>query len=282
MTMTMSDMGVYFLSPNHTFDNVCHDLLKLLLAKSPTSVASWQSHHVADKPQGSVMEVLNYSFQLALPDTVEHLAEIIKPNLPWAEDHFQERVSGEPLNPPPSAEHWPHAQHSNEAFKDGGKFSHTYPERFWPKFAGEAYEDMFEADDEKGPRAGIRYDYGDLLDVLVQLQKDPSTRQAYLPVWFPEDTGAVDGQRVPCTLGYHFLIRDDKLQITYYIRSCDFVRHFRDDVYMAGRLAQWMAQGLGISPSLMVMHIVNMHAFEADKPLLRHYWRSLKNHEATL
>ncbi|MCA1799997.1 MAG: thymidylate synthase [Actinobacteria bacterium] len=113
--------------------------------------------------------------------------------------------------------------------------------------------------------------------IKQQLKIEPSTRQAYLPIWFPEDTGAVHGRRVPCTLGYHFLIRNGKLQITYYIRSCDFLRHFRDDVYMAGRLAQWMTFRYNedcpaaerIRVDKLVMHIVNFHVFEGDVPKLK-------------
>ena len=67
-------------------------------------------------------------------------------------------------------------------------------------------------------------DYGDLDDVVTLLTNDPLTRQAFLPMWFPEDTGVVHGTRVPCSLGYHFMQRDGRLSITYYIRSCDIVR----------------------------------------------------------
>src|SRR3546814_17811567 len=78
--------------------------------------------------------------------------------------------------------------------------------------------------------------------------RSPYTRQAYLPVWFPEDTGSASGQRVPCTLGYQFLIRETPagkvLHIIYNMRSCDFMRHLADDIYMTIRLAQWMPDQL--------------------------------------
>src|SRR3954468_15378336 len=89
---------------------------------------------------------------------------------------------------------------------------------------------------------GIRYDYGDLQDVVDMLVRSPYTRQAVLPVWFPEDTGAVHGERVPCTLIYHWMLRDGRLHCFYDIRSCDFVRYFRDDVYFAMRLTQWLIE----------------------------------------
>ena len=205
-------------------------------------VGEWQSQDVRDKPEMVSRELRHVTFKLKIPESDVDLRKQILPNLPWAEDHFQERVSGIPHNPPPSEAWWPYAVQGNKEHKDGQKFSHTYPERMWPKYA---------SDLSLGTRgnAGIRFKYGDLDDVVEQLTRNPLTRQAFLPIWFPEDTGSVAGQRVPCTLGYHFLLRNGRAQIVYYIRSCDLLRHFTDDVYMACRLLQWVVgklQGNGI------------------------------------
>ena len=55
------------------------------------------------------------------------------------------------------------------------------------------------------------------------------------------------------------------------IRSCDFVRHFRDDVYMAGRLGQFIASCLNVAIDdiILTMHIVNFHVFEGDVVFLK-------------
>lgn len=223
-------------------------------------VGEWQAIQNSDMPQSKTLEVEDISFGMEIPSTMEELQDWVHPNLPWAEDHFQERISGLPLNPPPSSEWWPFAQKNNAEFKSNEKFSHTYPERMWPKWVAEhPYSDGLEINH------GLRYALGDLDDVIRLLKERPGTRQAYLPIWFPEDTGAVDGQRVPCTLGYHFLVRNGRLKIVYYIRSCDFYRHFRDDVYMAARLAQHVAGMIGVRPSKLVMHISSMHVFEAER-----------------
>lgn len=239
------------------------------------ATGEWQSQDISDKPMLATHELTNVSFDMAIPTTAEQLAEMTGAHLTWAEDHFQERVGGEPLNPPPAEEWWPFAQKVNREHKseEGGKFSHTYPERMWPKWA--------DRNRLLSPHAGIRFDYGDLQDVVDQLARGPLTRQAFLPIWFPEDTGAVHGKRVPCTLGYHFMIREGKLQITYYMRSCDLIRHFQDDVYMAGRLAQWvvmelneMAVGRGYQPKFevgsLIMHIVSLHCFAGDMAMMKY------------
>lgn len=189
--------------------------------------------------------------------------KVVRPNLPWAEDHFNERISGEPLNPPPSASWWPFNQNDNEVHKKNKQFSHTYPERFWPKWAAGGHPN----DMTTYEHHGIRFPYGDLADLIEVLRNDPTTRQAYLPVWFPEDLHAsLIGERVPCTLGYHFLQTEaHTIDCTYFLRSCDIVRFFRDDVYMAGRLLHYVCSQTGFVPGNLIMHISNLHAFEGDR-----------------
>ncbi len=246
-----------------TFSDKYESLVRrMMLHGEEVEVGEWQSQDVRDKPHMISRELRHETFRLPVAWSVKGLQHDISPNLPWAEDHFQERVSGEPLNPPPSEAWWPYRVNGNEAHKDGRKFSHTYPERMWPKYA---------SDLSLGTRgnAGIRFQYGDLADVVQQLTNSPLTRQAFLPIWFPEDTVAVAGQRVPCTLGYHFLLRNGRMDVVYYIRSCDLLRHFTDDVYMACRLLQWVVgklteNGIDARASQLIMHISSLHVFRGD------------------
>lgn len=254
------------------FQGIYSDLKRMIVSELDShevSVGEWQSLKIAEgSPMGLTREIEDVCLTVPIPQGVDDLQRLVEPNLPWAEDHFQERVSGEPLNPPPSSSWWPFAQKDNVEHKANEVFSHTYPERFWPKMANVGGET------DKGrqifvPHVGIRFEYGDLWDVVQMLKASPFTRQAFLPVWFPEDTGAVHGERVPCTLGYHFLIRRGRLKIVYYIRSCDLLRHFKDDVYMACRLNQWVVDQLGIlelKPGNLVMHISSLHVFDGDIP----------------
>lgn len=247
-------------------------MAKDLLEAPTVEVGEWQAQKIGSE-DWITREIQNVVFEVDIPDEVRHWVQMTEPNLPWAEDHFQERVSRQPLNPPPSAAHWPFKQQDHSDHVDEhGQFSHTYPERFWPKHAApqrfinwrEDYVDAF----------GIRYDYGDLGDVVHQLEKNPFTRQAYLPVWFPEDTGAVSNQRVPCTLGYHFMVRHGQLNCTYLIRSCDFMRHFPDDVYMAGRLTQWVAMHINQPVGSLTMWIGSFHIFNGDIPIIRYKFKN--------
>jgi len=200
---------------------------------------------------------------------LKEIGEQIKPNFAWADEHFEERVSGLPLNPPPSHVRWPYAQKNNAEFGGLEKFSHTYPERIWPKFA---------SDIPNSKMSGIRYEYGDFNDVVELMSREPFTRQAFLPIWFPEDTGSVTGERVPCTIGYHFIRRGDWVHVVYYIRSCDFFRHFRDDIYLCAKKVFWLIEKLRekdpenwnhVKPGMLTMHITSLHAWASEKSLLK-------------
>jgi len=226
----------------------------------------WQGISAPD----DMWETLNISFQFFMPDTVEELAKEVEPNLPWADEHFDERVGGIPYNPPPSHVNWPFAQKNNKQFGGETKFSHTYPERIWPKYAGN--------DKSNKINHGIRFDYGDFNDIINLLNKEPYTRQAFLPMWFPEDTGVVHNERVPCSLGWHFIRRDNNFHVIYYIRSCDYRRHFRDDIYMAARKLLYVLDKLkkqspenwgNVKPGYFTMHITSLHCFNKEKEFLK-------------
>ncbi len=225
----------------------------------------WQGFDIADRPEAAMKEIMNWNFQVPLGhESLMLYAEQIHPNMPWANDHFHERVAGEPVNPGETWLTWPWANKADESrCFPGGKFSHTYMERYWPKNKPE---------DSASPMWGHRFKYGDLMDVVNLLEDQPETRQAYLPIFFPEDTGALHGNRVPCTLGYFFMMRHGYLHIHYPIRSCDFYRHFRDDLYLTTRLLLWVLDELrqrddgwhAVKPGFFSMWIGSLHLFIND------------------
>jgi len=215
------------------------------------NVGEWQSFKDNDLPHYKTYELENVTLGFTMPPDMKSLQDIMKPNLPWSEDHFQERIRGLPLNPGEQYKNWPWYDQGVEDHKPRGEFSHTYMERYWAAFAG------------------IRYWSGDLRDVVKLLNDRPYTRQAYLPVWFPEDTGAVHGERVPCSLGYHFMRRGEKLKVVYYMRSCDWFRYFRDDMYLTARLLQWVAERTSTVPGIMIAHISSLHIFAQERDRLK-------------
>lgn len=211
----------------------------------------------------------NLTLELEMVKTSSELATATSCDLKWCETHFQERIGNVPLNPGDSYKIWPYNSFKpgDDPYMKGAIFSHTYMERFWPKYAGMFTDEEYKngLDHPININQGIHTPYGDLGDVIEMLKNNPETRQAYLPIFFPEDTGAVHGERVPCTLGYYFWLQGGILHCNYIIRSCDVFRHFRNDVYLTGRLQQHVANKIGAEIGTMTMFIFNLHFFENDR-----------------
>ena len=255
-----------------------------IFPSTPIETGRWQGLDISDKPEMQMHEVMYYDFKVALQtENLEPYRQDIKPNLPWADDHFKERVCGYPINPGVEWANWGNSD-SAETFLEQGKFNHNYMERYWPRHAGYVTSPTGVANDYEVKHLphlvhqGIRHEYGDLEGVVRHLAKHPLTRQAYLPVWFPEDTGDVHEDRKPCTLGYHFMMRNGKLNIVYDIRSCDYVRHFRDDIYLTVRLLLWVLEEcrtynpeiwMNVVPGTFIMHISSLHMFRNDYIMLK-------------
>lgn len=212
------------LGPGY-FGNIAYALAASIRAVEEygerVKVEKWHGVPTEGKPDLVSIELTNATWHAPMTlytHDINYLAQDCQPNLPWADDHFMERVGGEPLNPGEQFRNWPWYNEGNawdKAFRETGKFTHTYMERLWSS-------------------------QGSLMDVVNLLAREPYTRQAWIPIWFPEDTGVQHGGRVPCTLGYHLMLREEKLHMWYIIRSCDVIRYLRDDVYMAIRLADWV------------------------------------------
>ena len=272
MTLRFSDLsgsGHLFVGGTN-FRRLHADVAGALLDQEPFNAGKWQAVDVSDSQAHDTYELMNTTLWLDIPENQHELENMIEPDMPWSEGHFQERVAGKPVNPGDWHHRWPYHGNSEALHQrdDQKRYDHNYMERFWPKLAGNASQ----------PHQGIRFSYGDLADVVAQLQREPLTRQAFLPIFHPEDTGATAGQRVPCTLGYHFIIRENKLHMVYYLRSCEIYRHFKNDVYMAMRLGQWVRdqvfnlranRDLSLNAPEMgslTMHITSLHGFVGDTP----------------
>lgn len=236
-----------------------NNIVKKFLEEYEESVSSnWQSTKI-NYLKNPICELEDVFFKLES----KKINKNISADLPWAEDHFQERICGEPINPGSQYKNWPYwDSFSEKAFKDKGVFDHNYMERIWCKGL-----------------SGKRFNYGDLNDIIERLNKDKNTRQAFLSIWHPEDQSNNEGKRVPCTLGYWFKKDNkDNLNITYLIRSCDIVRHFRNDIYMTNRLLEHVSEKVNLKPGLVKIWVGNLHCFKSDLYFLKkNYVRNTNN-----
>lgn len=164
----------------------------------------------------------------------------------WADAEFEERVKGPFQNPGKS---WELRKDLWEQFLVDGRFDYTYSERMTDS----------------------------LSQVIDLLKKDPDTRKAVLPIFNGNgyiDTNFYDGsKRIPCSMYYDFLIRwspkgEKVLHICYHQRSSDFVQHFGNDVYLAWRLMEFVANGAGVLPGYLYHTIDSLHAYKKDWNIL--------------
>jgi thymidylate synthase len=217
---------------------------KSLLDNHKQSLNSqWQSIEIDNR--NPIIELRNIFLKF---DGFENIISDLEPDLPWAENHFLERVNGEPINPGNEYKNWPYYTGIDNdcLFRENGKFSHNYMERYWCS----GYK-------------GIRYDYGDLNDIINRLKNNPESRQAFLSVWHPEDQKD-NNVRIPCTIGYWFNKDGNNLNMTYLIRSCDAIRHFRNDIYMSYRLLEFVASKINLTAGSIDIWIGSFHCFKSD------------------
>jgi hypothetical protein len=263
----------------NTFSEVLEDTkTEIRVNSSEVHTDRWQGWDIKGRPDYVTYELLNFGFKALLPsEDLQYYRDDIQPQLPWCDNHFLERVGGHPINPGVEWANWKWGAAAAKHRAADEKFNHNYMERFWPKHAR---QDCLTPEGRipegvilNARHQGIAHQYGDLRDLVDYLVKEPTTRQAWIPLFFPEDTGFGDGGRKPCTLGYQFIVRDKKLHVYYPLRSCDFVRHFRDDIYLAVRLLLWILEECRkqdpetwnqVTPGTYTMHCTSLHIFTND------------------
>lgn len=282
-----------YLSGRDSFDRIRAHTWNLMLSQSQRVPSSpWQGREA--KPEFATHELMNYTFTHSLAGVTDLQAyrDDIKPNLPWADDHFKERVCGSPINPGIQWANWPWGGSADSFRDEHGMFNHNYMERYWPKYAGGFLKPSTTAEERAGhvahvggfikPLRGIRNDYGDLNDLVKSLAANPLSRQEWFPIFHPEDVGQVVGGRKPCSLGYQFWVRNKQLHCYYPLRSCDFMHHMPDDIYLTIRLMLWVlgkCQGISLAQSTeepesdywadvkmgtLTMHCTSLHVFAND------------------
>ena len=160
----------------------------------------------------------------------------------WADAEFQERIDISDITNPGKA--WELRKDLWEQFLVNGKFDYTYNERMV------------------------------ILPYTIQLLKsDSDTRKAVLPIFNgngEDDTLYYHGnKRIPCSMYYDFLIRQNGkgekvLHICYHQRSSDFAQHFGNDIYLAWRLMEYVAQEVGVKPGYLYHTIDSLHIYKKD------------------
>lgn len=107
-------------------------------------------------------------------------------------------------------------------------------------------------------------------NVIRELKRNPDTRQAIIPIFNSKDVGGIGGAfRIPCSMYYDFLVRNNargekQLNICYHQRSSDFVTHFGNDVYLAWRLMEYIANQIEVKPGYLYHTLDSIHSYKKD------------------
>lgn len=201
-----------------------------------------------------IRELIGVAFKISKP--MENWEEAIgyifkdpeeaKKILEYCKQEIKDRCSTEPLNPGNS---YKIREDMWNKFLEGGKFSYQYAERIWTKHQMDK--------------------------VLTALINDEGSRQAVLSIWNPDldmDSNKLGGgNRIPCSLNYQFLIRNDRLHCIYHMRSNDFFGHHVIDLICAAGMMDYVVKTLkenGCYPDLKVGSLTylsgSLHGFQWD------------------
>jgi thymidylate synthase len=108
-----------------------------------------------------------------------------------------------------------------------------------------------------GPRTNGQYDV-----VIDRLLNDPDTRQAVVTIWNPQLDLQPQKRDYPCTILHQFRIRDNKLNMSVYMRSNDVWLGAAYDFFQFTRVQLAMASVLGIEAGTYNHHVGSLHIYE--------------------
>lgn len=189
---------------------------------------------IISKPSVHKKEMLEFLFKCD-SDNIEK----------YCEQEILDRVNREGLNPGNSYKIRLDLWQSLMSKKNGEKFDYTYSER-------------------------INY-HSQLDNVISTLKDDEHSRRAMIMIFNPEDTDESCGfsTRIPCSISYQFLIRNNKLMVIYYIRSNDYFKHFAIDIWLANAMQEYIVSQLKDTyPNLKVgslnYYCGSFHAYNED------------------
>ncbi len=235
-----------YINWHECYNEVLRDLAEMGITVRPKTM---QDKNIEGNPDYETKELQNYSYTLlnAKSSTIEGVTQ------PWADAEFKERVT----------DPW-------DRNKDGVAYKGFLPSFINP---GEAWKLREEVWSEYIHDGKLGYTYNEMLwnqdqltAIVNRIKQDPDSRQLWLSLWDPcKYIDKIGGHgRVPCSIGYNFQVRNGKLNMHYVMRSCDFITHFRNDVYLAIKLLEWVADKTGYEVGNFTHTMFSLHIYKKD------------------
>lgn len=101
-----------------------------------------------------------------------------------------------------------------------------------------------------------------LMAVIDKLDADPSSRQAVLLSWNPNDDLLKPGPNAPCVMLWHMHIIDGLLHMSVIQRSADLYFGLPHDILGARIVQELIAAGLDVTPGNLSYQVSNAHLYE--------------------
>lgn len=127
-----------------------------------------------------------------------------------------------------------------------------------PQFSNYA-EDNGEFHGAYGLRTRGQYEH-----VVEKIKADSDTRQAVVTIWNPAFDNLASKRDYPCTVLHQFRVRDDKLNMSVYMRSNDVWLGAAYDFFQFTRVQLALCSILGIEPGTYAHHVGSLHIYESN------------------
>jgi len=217
----------FYIDFKEALNEIKRDLNELAIR---VHVPTVQDKYVADDPDYDTMELQSYIYTVLNP-RIEDLSV----TQPWANLEWEERIECRLVNP---GKAWEARKEVWAEFLHDGRFAYTYSERIGTQ----------------------------VRQLIDELRCHPESRQLFLGIWSPQvDIHNLGGlARVPCSLGYWFIKRQNRLDMTYLQRSCDYSTHMQNDLYLATKLLRYVADQVGITVVHLIHWVGSLHVFAKD------------------
>ena len=251
-----------FTNPVDATKEVERDLWEMGIVVHPQTM---QDKVVGHLPEYTTKEIRGYAFKLSgWQYNWDDIVEVVKYFMPkevdnvlaYCQKEIIDRVGHQPLNPGNSYLERPDVW---DEFLHHGKFAYTYSERM----AIQVHQILNELVERPDTRQGIITMHTNICPTIqgLVINQDREANYVELSADFYNRGG---GGRIPCSMYYQVMIREEKIDIIYTMRSCDLLTHFPIDISLALMLQNWFAKQLKIEMGTFTYFVGSLHAYYKD------------------
>lgn len=165
---------------------------------------------------------------------------------------LEDRTCGRAMNPGRS---FVHRRHVWEEFMDEeSRFSYSYSERIAPQL----FDTIDLLRNNPNSRQGIINIHSNLTGVANYLSDGSPT------IMGTDFVNRGGNARIPCSMYYQFMIREEAVDIIYTMRSCDLLTHFPVDIALAMLMQRFVATELERTTGNLTYFAGSLHAYAKD------------------